>query len=101
MRCLDFTLEYRHKARMRWKKLQQKRTEREIDLLEGVRWACNAHVPLIDIAIVGQARREEFGRLFLQLWLSTHWSALTTEKLGKNEEALTKKLSLAPAGRKC
>jgi len=37
-------------------------------LLEGVGRACNAHVPLIDIAIVSQTRGEEVGRLLLQLW---------------------------------
>jgi hypothetical protein len=35
--------------------------------LEGVGRACNANVPFIDVAVVGQARREELGRFLLQL----------------------------------
>lgn len=53
----------------------EKGGKRKLDLLEGVRRACNAHVPLIDIAIVSQACGEEFGRLLLQFWLATHWLA--------------------------
>ena len=44
--------------------------DREIqrkNILERVGRACNANIPLIDIAIVSQACREKLGRLLLEL----------------------------------
>ena len=56
--------------RERPRKILGQEKDREVqrkNILERVGRACNANIPLIDIAIVGQACREKLGRLLLEL----------------------------------